>query len=47
MNILQINKFYYLKGGAERYYFNLSKLLEEKGHKVIPFAMKSQRNFSS
>jgi glycosyltransferase involved in cell wall biosynthesis len=47
MNVLMINKFYFLKGGTERYYFNLSKLLEEKGHKVIPFAMKSQRNFSS
>lgn len=44
MKILQINKFYYLKGGAERYFFDLQRLLQEKGHQVIPFAMKNERN---
>lgn len=39
MTILQINKFYYLKGGAERYLFELSSWLEEAGERVIPFAM--------
>ncbi len=47
MTILQINKFYYEKGGAERYYFELSKLLEENGHKIIPFAMQSNNNLKS
>lgn len=47
MKIILINKFYYLKGGAERYYFDLKKLLEDHGHTVIPFAMASPRNFDS
>ena len=47
MNILQVNKFYYMKGGAERYYFELSKLLKKNGHKVIPFAVQSEKNLKS
>jgi len=47
MKILQINKFYFLKGGSERYLFDLSKLLKQKGHKVIPFSMKDERNLPS
>lgn len=44
MKILQINKFYYLRGGAERYYFGLSELLEKNGHQVVPFAMQDENN---
>ncbi len=44
MKILQINKFYYLKGGAERHLFELSKLLEVNGHTVIPFSMQDPQN---
>jgi glycosyltransferase involved in cell wall biosynthesis len=44
MKILQINKFYYLKGGAERHLFELSKLLEAQGHTVIPFSMRHPQN---
>ena len=47
MKIILANKFYYLKGGAERYYFNLKKLLESHGHEVIPFAMHNENNYSS
>lgn len=47
MKILQINKFYYLKGGSERYLFDLTKLLKRKGHRVIPFSMKDERNLPS
>ncbi len=47
MKIILANKFYYLKGGAERYYFNLKKLLELHGHEVIPFAMHDEKNYSS
>lgn len=47
MRILNINKFYYLRGGAERYYFALTKLLEAQGHDVIPFSMQDERNFPS
>lgn len=44
MEILQVNKFHYIKGGADRYYFELSDLLEEKGHSVIFFSMQDPRN---
>jgi glycosyltransferase involved in cell wall biosynthesis len=44
LKILQINKFYYLRGGSERYVFSVSKLLEERGHTVIPFSMYDKEN---
>lgn len=44
MKILQINKFFYQQGGAERYFFNLIKLLEDNDHEVIPFAMADEKN---
>jgi glycosyltransferase involved in cell wall biosynthesis len=47
MDILQINKFHYVKGGAERYYFELSDLLESEGHSVAHFSMKHPRNVPS
>lgn len=47
MKVLMVHKFFYIEGGAERYVFNLSDLLRQKGHQVIPFAMKDSRNFSS
>lgn len=47
MNILMINKFYFEKGGAERYFFALKKLLEKNKNKVIPFAMHHGKNLKS
>jgi glycosyltransferase involved in cell wall biosynthesis len=47
MKILQVNKFFYLKGGAERYFFELSALLASRGHEVIPFAMEDRANFQT
>lgn len=44
MKVLQINKYYYLKSGSERYLFNVSSLLESRGHQIIPFAMKHEKN---
>ncbi len=44
MKIVFANKFYYLRGGAERYMFDLQKLLESKGHEVVPFAMRDWRD---
>ena len=35
---------YYIPGGAERYFFELSGLLEQHNHKVIPFCGASERN---
>ena len=45
MTILNINKYFFIRGGAERFFFALQKLLEKKGHKVIPFCMHHLKNF--
>lgn len=44
MKILQVNKFFYLRGGSERYYFDLCDLLAERGHEVLHFSMQHERN---
>jgi len=47
MKIIQANKFYYSRGGAETYMLSLSSWLEEQGHTVIPFAMKHSDNLET
>ncbi|MEA3248958.1 MAG: glycosyltransferase [Patescibacteria group bacterium] len=47
MNIVFANKYYFPKGGAEVYMFDLQDLLVGKGHTVVPFAMKDGRNRST
>ena len=44
MRIVQVNKFHYLKGGAERYYLDVSTLLRAHGHQVDHLAMEHPRN---
>jgi glycosyltransferase involved in cell wall biosynthesis len=44
LRILQANKFFYLRGGSERCYFDTIAGLEKRGHHVIPFAMEHERN---
>ena len=44
MKILLVNKFHYIKGGSETYYFGLGELLEKSGHDVIYFSMKDDKN---
>ena len=44
MKILLVNKFHYLKGGSEKYYFELGELLKEHGHEVAYFSMKDEKN---
>lgn len=47
MKILMVNKFHYLKGGSEKYYFDLAKLLEENGHEVAFFSMYDEKNIKT
>jgi len=47
MKILMANKFYFVKGGSERYYFELTDILKSRGHEVIPFSMHHPKNFST
>lgn len=44
MKIMQINKFWRVRGGSERYVFELSRMLEDRGHEIIPFAMQDGNN---
>ena len=44
MKILMIDKYFFLKGGSERYMFELMRILRDHGHRVIPFSMDHPRN---
>ncbi len=47
MKILQVNKFNYIRGGAEKYFIEISEKLEEKGHQVAIFSMHHPKNLAS
>ncbi len=47
MKILEINKFNYLKGGADRHFLDVVALLKSAGHNVAVFSMHSPKNIFS
>lgn len=47
MNILVVNWAWYPTGGDWTYVENVVNIYQQKGHNVIPFSMKDERNFSS
>lgn len=47
MKILLVNKFHWNKGGSEKYYFELGKLLKEHGHEVAYFSMEDEKNIKT
>lgn len=47
MRIIQVNKFLYPKGGADKYCLTLITELKTLGHDTIPFSMSDERNISS
>ena len=47
MRILQVNKFHYSRGGADKYYLSLIKNLEQNGHQVAAFSMYHPKNIAS
>jgi glycosyltransferase involved in cell wall biosynthesis len=47
MKILLVNKFHYIRGGAERAYFDTASILAERGHSVAFFAMDHPQNRST
>lgn len=47
MKILEVNKFFYKKGGSEAYFFDVRELLKSKGHTVMDFAMNHEKNEAS
>lgn len=46
MRILEINKFYYPRRGAERHFLDCIELLKRVGHDVAVFTMDDKRNVS-
>lgn len=44
MKVLSVNKFHYIRGGADRLYLEWSELLEKKGHEIVYFSMQHERN---
>ncbi len=44
MRILAANKYYHVRGGSDRYFFDLNELHSAAGHEVIPFAMQHPSN---
>jgi len=44
MRIIQANKFYFLRGGAERYMLDLSAWLVSQDNEIFPFAMEHPQN---
>lgn len=47
MRILQVNKFHYPRGGADKYYLDLGAALAQAGHEVAYFSMHHPKNVSS
>lgn len=47
MRVLQINKHHFIKGGADRVYFNTGSLLSDNQHEVIYFSTEHHDNFES
>ncbi len=47
MNILQANKFFYARGGAETVFFETINSLRERGHTVVEFSMHHPHNAPS
>jgi len=44
MNILIVNKYFFVSGGPERYMFSVIEALERQGHRVIPLALQLEQN---
>lgn len=47
MKILNVGSNYRVQGGSDRYFLSLERLLEEKGHRVVPFASRHPDNLPS
>ncbi len=47
MKILEINKFYFSQGGADRHFLDVVKLLESQGNEVAVFAMRHAKNHAT
>jgi len=39
MTILMANKFFFVNGGTDRYFFHMMRHIEQRGHRAIPFSV--------
>jgi hypothetical protein len=44
MKIILSNYRYFISGGPEKYLFAIQSMLKDKGHKVLPFSVRSAHN---
>ncbi|MBW2072024.1 MAG: glycosyltransferase family 4 protein [Deltaproteobacteria bacterium] len=44
MNILNVGQNFFIRGGSDKYQFAITELLENKGHRVVPFAALHSEN---
>jgi glycosyltransferase involved in cell wall biosynthesis len=44
MRIIQVGKFHFPQGGADKYFLDLSRALERRGHDVAHFSMRHPKN---
>lgn len=47
MKIIFADNFYYIRGGAERVFFDEMEMLREHGHEIIPFSRHFEKNIAS
>jgi len=47
MKILQVNQYYYPRGGADKYFLDLSESLKKAGHEVAVFSMEHPKNLET
>ncbi|MFZ1720450.1 MAG: glycosyltransferase family 4 protein [Candidatus Moraniibacteriota bacterium] len=47
MRILEVNKFFYMRRGAERHFLDLIALLEKNAHEIAVFSMQHPENLAS
>src|SRR6185437_16281462 len=47
MRILNVNKYYQLTGGGDRFFFDMAHILTTRGHEVIPFCLSYPGNLET
>ena len=47
MKLICVNNYYYIRGGADRVFFNEIEMLKAHGHEVAPFSRHYEKNLSS
>src|SRR5205823_399812 len=47
VKVLAVNKFFHVRGGADRYFFETIAALERHGHVVIPFSTAHPQNHAT